>query len=138
MSVAPDRIVFFDGYCVFCNATVDWLMRHDRAGALRFAPLQGGTARARLPAEHVAAAGADPDSIIYLRDGEIFARSEAVARALRDLGGAPALMAAPLLMIPRGLRDFFYDAFARVRYRVFGKRESCRIPTPAERGRLLD
>lgn len=135
MDVTPGKIVFFDGFCGFCDSAVSWAMPRDRAGILRFAPIQGKAAQAMLSRDLTARA--TPDTILYLRDGQVFERSTAILRVLMDLGGAYRL-AAPLLAVPRPVRDFFYDLFARNRYRLFGKRDSCRLPTPAERARMLD
>lgn len=135
MHATPGRIIFFDGFCGFCDSAVSWAMPRDRAGALRFAPIQGATAQAMLAKEITARA--TPDSIVYLRDGQVFERSAAILRILLDLGGAYRLAAA-LLAVPAPIRDFFYDLFARNRYRLFGKRDSCRLPTPSERARMLD
>lgn len=130
-----NRIVFFDGYCVFCSASVDWILPRDVRGVFRFAPIQGKTAAAKLPGAR--ASDVPPDSILYLRDGVLYDRSTAILRILADLGG-PWRLATPLLLVPRPVRDFFYEQFARRRYRLFGKRDTCRLPTPAERERLLD
>jgi predicted DCC family thiol-disulfide oxidoreductase YuxK len=133
---SPEKIVFFDGFCVFCNATVDWLLQRDARDRLKFAPLQGKTAQARLSSE--IARRASPDSIVYLRDGAAYERSTAFGRVLIELGGFWHGIGALILIVPRPLRDFAYDLFARNRYRLFGRRDTCRLPTPAERARLLD
>lgn len=132
------QLVLFDGECGLCDRTVQALLRIDRQGVLTFAPLQGDTAarvrsRWRLPEEL--------SSLIYVRDfgapGEqpLF-RSDAVLGLLSRLGGIWRL-AAPLRWLPRGLRDRAYDFIARRRYRWFGRREACRLPSPAERARFL-
>jgi predicted DCC family thiol-disulfide oxidoreductase YuxK len=128
-----NRVLFFDGYCSLCNGLVDWMMRHDRSGSLKFASLQGKAASAMLPPERVKA---EPDTVLYMRDGEIYDRSAAVLMALKDLGGIWAL-ASVLFLIPSPLRNLAYRFVARIRYKVFGKRDTCRMPTPEERERLL-
>ena len=128
------KIVFFDGYCNLCNGLVNWLMRADKKKTLQFASLQGETAARRL----LAAAGAprDLDTVVYLRNGKQLERSSAALMILFDLGGAWVL-AAPLLLVPKFLRDLAYALVARNRYRVFGKKDTCRLPTPEERERML-
>lgn len=127
------KIVFFDGYCSLCNALVDWLMRIDKRGHLKFASLQGTTASELLQKEQ---APGDCDTIIYLRDKESFERSTAVLQILSDIGGVWQ-SAEILLLLPKTLRDVAYRIVAKNRYRIFGKRETCRVPTPQERDRLL-
>ncbi|MBK8499719.1 MAG: DUF393 domain-containing protein [Flavobacteriales bacterium] len=127
-----ERIVFFDGVCGLCNHFVDRLLRMDRARSLHFAPLQGSTAQERLPAGMADAM----ESVVYLRDGVVLQRSDAALQILIDLGGWRVLHRG-WFIFPRTFRDFVYDWIARNRYRWFGKHETCRIPTPAERSRFL-
>lgn len=127
-------IVFFDGYCSLCNSFVDFLMRLDKRNALKFASLQGETARKTLGP--LSAGAADPDSVIYYRDGKIFERSAAVIEIFRDLGGAWKLLVL-FLVIPKVLRDSLYKLVARYRYQLFGRRDTCRLPTSEEKNKLL-
>lgn len=129
-SVAP--IVFFDGTCGLCNRSVDVLLRWDTKAVLRFAPLQGTTAQALLPVAQVR----DLDSLVLLDAHGMHLRSTAAIRAVEHLGGGWRGMAL-LRWIPGVLRDAVYGRVARHRYRWFGKKESCRLPSPAERERFL-
>jgi predicted DCC family thiol-disulfide oxidoreductase YuxK len=127
-------VLFFDGVCGLCNRFVDLLLREDRGRVLRFAPLQGRTARERLPAALTAQVGT-----VVLLDGDgVHTRSDAILRALALLGGQPRALAWMGWAVPRPVRDFFYEAIARQRYRWFGRRDACRLPTPQERERFLD
>ena len=108
-------------------------MRKDRSGILRFAPLQGETAARLLPESD----RENLNSMVYFENGERFRKSAAVVRILRQLGGIWALLGSLLWVIPRPLRDLGYSLVAAVRYRVFGKKSACRVPTSEERGRLL-
>ncbi len=128
------RVLFFDGYCSLCNGFVDWMMKHDSRRTMNFASLQGKTAKAMLPPERVSEG--DPDTVIYMRDGELYDRSAAVLMAFKDLGGVWSLMSV-FFVIPGPLRNIFYRGVAKIRYRVFGRRETCRMPTEEERQRLL-
>lgn len=127
-------IVFFDGVCGLCNGSVDWLMARDRRSVLRFAPLQGETALRTLGAPQ-----GDPESwsMVLVDETGRYWRSEAAIRIVRHLGGPWALVGRVLGAVPRGLRDAAYRWIARNRYRYFGKHETCRLPTPAERARFL-
>lgn len=138
MEAAPDRILFFDGYCGLCNGFVDFVMARDPRARFRFAPLQGTTANALVPQDAVSrdASGA-PRSIVYRERGRVYRRSDAVLRSLPRLGG-PWKLVAILRAVPRPFRDFMYDWIARNRYRWFGRRAACRMPGPGERARFLD
>jgi predicted DCC family thiol-disulfide oxidoreductase YuxK len=127
-------VAFFDGVCNLCNRSVDFLLRHDRRGLLRFAPLQG-TTFAEVARDHPELAGTD--SFVLAQGGRVHVRSSAALRAAVALGGAWRACGV-LLAVPRPLRDVVYDFVARRRYRWFGRRESCRLPTPELRARFLD
>lgn len=132
---APTRsIVFFDGVCGLCNATVDFWMRRDRRQRLAFAPLQGETAAQWLP---VVAREQLHSMFLRTEEGAIYSRSSAAVRILWRLGGVWMLAAALLWLIPLPLRDLGYRLVAASRYRLFGRRETCRLPTPDEAERLL-
>jgi predicted DCC family thiol-disulfide oxidoreductase YuxK len=131
---APEGpILFFDGACGLCNGWVDRFLRADRRGVLRFATLQGETARRLLPP-----LPEDPSawSLVLLDRGRTRAESDAALEACRLVGGRYALLALARF-VPRFLRRPLYRGVARRRYRWFGRRESCRVPTEAERGRFL-
>lgn len=128
-------IVFYDGVCGLCDRWVRFVLKRDKHRTLRFAPLQGETARARkdLPAELRTV-------VFILRPGapdeQSYTRSEAALRLLDHLGGFWR-MVSWLRLIPRPIRDAGYDAIARRRYQWFGKFESCRVPPPEWRGQFL-
>ncbi len=125
-------LVLFDGVCGLCNRFVDRLLRWDREHVLRFAPLQGTTATQRgIDITH-----AGMDTVLFVDGGITYERSDAAIRIAMRLGGLWRMTAA-LLIFPRGLRNAVYDWIARNRYRWFGKHDSCRIPTPAERAYFL-
>src|SRR5262245_42791589 len=132
-SLHEHPIVFFDGVCVLCNGIVDRALRADRAGTLRFASLQGETARRLLTAPP-----ADPEtwSMLYLDEHGLQVQSDALLAVLRRLGGWWRLLALGAL-VPRALRDRFYRVIARNRYGWFGRHAVCRVPTEAERARFL-
>ena len=129
-------MLFYDGHCGLCHGAVKFVVKRDRAGrAFRFAPLQGPTFEARVPAERRASL---PDSIIVLtNEGALLARSDAMLHILRRLGGGWKALAGVFSVVPRGLRDAAYDFIARIRYRIFGKRdELCPIVPPDLRARF--
>jgi len=126
-------IVYFDGHCNLCNGFVDFLIRRDAAGTLKFAPLQGKTAAERL----LEAARAELSSVVLEDETGHYHESEAALRAIAHLGGAYALARA-LLIFPRFARDPVYRLVARNRYRLWGRSNTCRLPTPKERAHFLD
>lgn len=129
-------MLFYDGHCGLCHRTVSFVLRHDPEGrAFRFAPLQGETFQARVPAEKRTGL---PDSIVILAaDGSLFFRSSATIRILERLGGGWNFFASVLSAIPRPIRDAGYDFVARIRYRVFGRRDDlCPITPPQLRARF--
>ncbi|MFH5802567.1 thiol-disulfide oxidoreductase DCC family protein [Alienimonas sp. DA493] len=126
-------VLFFDGQCGLCNAAVDWLMARDPRGVLRFAPLQGETAEKTLPDSDRECL----DSLVFLDEAGRSRRSRAVVRALGKLGGRWTVAAWALWLVPGPLRDLGYRLVAKVRYAIWGKKETCRMPTPEERARFL-
>ena len=127
-------IVLFDGVCNFCNASVNFIIRHDRRDSFRFAPLQSDKG-AELQARY----GLDPkalDALILIESSRAYVKSDAALRVTRRLGGVYAVLYA-LIAIPPLIRDFFYDWFARRRYRWFGKKEECTAPLAEVRGKFL-
>ena len=130
----PAPIVFFDGVCGFCNHSINWLLARDPDHRLRFAALQGPTAKSEVPDD----IRNRLDTLVFVRDGRIFVRTAAVSRILMTLGGRWWWYGALLWVVPFPIRDFGYRIVARLRYRLFGKQDACRIPTPAERAVFLD
>lgn len=127
------QIVFFDGVCNLCNGFVDFLVRRDTEHLFDFAPLQGTNAKRLLPAEMPA----QLRSVVLWSQGEVNEKSDAALMILSQLGGLWGALRI-FWIFPKWLRDPFYDLIAKNRYRLFGKRETCRLPTPAERARFLD
>lgn len=116
-------IVYFDGSCGLCNKLVGLLVRIDRRGVLDFAPLDGATARERLPAS-LAARGTS-ETVVFERRGSLYLRSAALVEVLRAMGG---LWRAAVLgyLVPRPIRDGLYDWVAARRLVWFGRAANCR------------
>ena len=132
-------VLLYDGLCGLCDRTVQMVLRADRRGVLRFAPLQGDFA-AELFERHPRVRAVD-SLVLVEPDGaggeRVRVRSDAALALARHIGGAWRL-AAVLRVVPPPLRDAAYDLVARTRYRIFGRRDACRIPDPAERSRFID
>ena len=134
-------IIFYDGVCGLCNALVQFLIRRDKRGALRFASLQSDLAAKVLGRHGIDAADLDTVQVVVnyeQPDERVLNRSDAILRACGELGGSWKILAAVARIIPRPLRDLVYRFVARNRYQVFGKYETCLLPEPKQRSRFLD
>jgi predicted DCC family thiol-disulfide oxidoreductase YuxK len=130
------EMLFYDGHCALCHGAVKFVLRHDRSGsAFRFAPLGGETFQSKVPTSQRAAL---PDSVVVLTsDGRLLTRSDAFVHILRRLGGGQKALAGVLALVPRPVRDVAYNLIARIRYRVFGRREEvCPLVPPEQRKRF--
>lgn len=127
-------IIFFDGVCNLCNASVNFIIDRDKRKVFGFASLQSEFAKQKLASYPLFPA---LESILLLKDGRLLVKSDAALEIARHLGGAWPLLAV-FRVVPKGIRDSVYNGIARNRYRWFGKRESCRIPTPELKERFLD
>lgn len=126
-------ILLFDGNCGLCDRAVQWVLRRDAGGTMRFAPLQSAVGRealTRLPEL------AGVDSMVLLHREGAWIRSTAVLETARYVGGIWGLAVLGYL-IPRPLRDWMYDQVAKRRLALFGRVESCSVPTAAQRERFF-
>jgi len=138
---ASNPIVFYDGVCGLCNRLVQFLLKHDREGRLRFASLQSDFA-AKVLGRH----GFDPKDLDTVHvvenydqpDERVLQRSDAILRAGRELGGFWSTSSSISKIVPRPLRDVVYKLVATNRYRMFGKFDTCMLPDPSQRSRFLD
>jgi predicted DCC family thiol-disulfide oxidoreductase YuxK len=130
----PHPVIVFDAQCVLCSANAQFVLRHDRRGHFRLASMQGEAGAAIY--RRFGIDPADPDTLIVV-DGDTALRdSDAILAIWRGLGW-PWRAGGVFALVPRGLRDPLYRWVARHRYRLFGRRESCWLPTPAQRDRVL-
>lgn len=138
-------VVLFDGVCNFCDASVNFVIEHDRDGYFKFAPLQSD-AGAKLAAEHGLASETAKapsegdlipiDSVILVENGQAYTHSTAALRILKQLGFPWSLLYA-FIIVPKPVRDFFYGLFAKYRYRIFGRKDECMLPSPEVQARFL-
>lgn len=128
-------IVVFDAQCLLCNAWVQFILRHDRAGRIRFASMQGATGRQLL-----ADAGLQVDSLqtlLVLDGARSWQHTAAILRVLHGLGW-PWRLAWAGWLVPAPLRDALYRWVARHRYQLWGRSEVCMVPSPDTAARFLD
>lgn len=130
------KIVLFDGVCNLCNNAVTFIIEHDKKDVFRFASLQSEIGR-KLVEER----GMDPeelDSIVLIDPGVAYYRKSTAALEIsRELSGGYSLLK-NFLFIPESLRDGIYNFVANNRYKWYGKKESCMIPTPELKSKFLD
>jgi predicted DCC family thiol-disulfide oxidoreductase YuxK len=127
-------VLLFDGVCNLCNGSIQFVIEHDPEATFRFAPLQSAVAQELL--RECGYEGATLDSVVLVDDGECYDKSDAVIRAARHLG-FPYSLLGPFGVVPSRLRNVFYDFVAERRYRWFGKRDQCMMPTPDIEQRFL-
>lgn len=129
-----DDLVLFDGACNFCVSSVQFIIRHDKREKFRFVSLQSELGR-----EIRSRCGLDPNDLqtfLVLTGGRPLVRSDA-ALAMASSFGGPWRLLAVLKIVPRPLRDTLYTFIAKRRYRWFGRRESCMVPSADLRKRFL-
>lgn len=128
-------ILVFDGVCVLCSRSVQFVLRHDRDKRFRFA-----TTQSRIGIRLMSAHGLDashPASVLLIDSERAYIESAALVRVLRSFGGAWRLLAGLLWVIPKPVRDAAYRYVAKRRYGWFGRRETCYLPEPSDSGRFL-
>lgn len=128
-------IIVFDGVCVLCSRWVDFVLRRDPHGRYKFAAMQTASGRALL-IEH----GIDPNdplSFLLLEGGRGYTDTAAIVRILRCFGRGWRFVALVVALVPRFIRDPLYRWVARHRYRMFGRRAACRVPTADIADRFL-
>jgi predicted DCC family thiol-disulfide oxidoreductase YuxK len=129
-----DGIVVFDGVCNFCSTAVCFILKHDAERRLLFAPSQSDLGRDLLKRHGIDPA--DAKTFLLIKGGSAYTRADAALEVAKDLGRWRWLRV--FRIVPRRLRDWAYDLLARNRYRWFGKRDVCFVPTEAQRARFLD
>ena len=135
MSEIPKRhIVIFDGVCNFCNGSVNFIIKRDPRALFAFTPRQHRCGQSLIQEYKVPELAAD--AILLIKNGQCYLRTDAVLEITRDLSGLWFLLGV-FKIVPRPLRDYFYNLFARNRYRLFGKRDSCMIPAADVRSRFI-
>jgi predicted DCC family thiol-disulfide oxidoreductase YuxK len=130
---SDNAIVLFDGVCNFCNSSINFIIKRDRKGYFKFAPLQSEIAQ-KLVGDKTKSM---PESVILIESGHTYDRSSAALRIAKKLDGFwPVLYI--FTIVPKPIRDAIYNLIGRNRYKWFGKTEACMIPTPEVRSRFLD
>lgn len=128
-----DNVVLFDGVCNLCNSSVDFIVSHERRDTLKFASIQSDIGKKIVNESGISEV---PDSILFYAEGKLYVRSTAVLMVAGFLS-FPWMLAVVFRIIPRFIRDAAYKTIAANRYKWFGKSNTCRVPTSAEREKFL-
>jgi len=124
--VGDRYVVIFDGVCNLCNGVVDFIIKRDPKGQFCFTPMQSDLAK-ELATQYYDDKNTI-DTLLLIKNGDVYVRTNAALEIAKDLSGYWALLRM-LRLLPRPVRDFLYRIVARNRYSLFGKRKNCRVPT---------
>ena len=135
MTLKASKIVLFDGVCNFCNSSVNFIIDKDNHDVFRFASLQSDYGQKylndfNLPTDSFS-------TLILISNGKYFTRSSAALRIAKELS-FPFNLSFAFIVIPPFIRNVFYNIVARYRYKWFGKKEVCRIPSAKERAKFIE
>ena len=127
-------IVIFDGVCNFCNGAVNFIIQRDPEGTFAFTPMQSKLAQELTQRFNMPDVGMD--TLVLIKAGKCYVLSDAALEIAKDLKG-PWRLCYVFKVVPRPIRDAAYKLFARNRYRLFGKREACMVPTVEVKSRFV-
>ena len=128
------NIIVFDGICNFCNSSVNFIIERDHKNIFKFAPMQSETGQKMLAAHNISSYNID--TFLLVKNGEAFTKSDAALVIAKELK-RPWNYLAILRIAPRPIRDYFYSLIARNRYKWFGKRDLCMMPTSELQDKFL-
>lgn len=131
---AQPPIILFDGLCNLCNSSVQFIIKHDDKALFKFASLQSDIGQALLKQYGLAAQNIN--SIILIQQGAAYYKSTAALKVAMQLNGLVKLLYIGII-IPAFIRNTVYDVIAKNRYKWFGKKDSCMLPTPHLKNRFL-
>jgi predicted DCC family thiol-disulfide oxidoreductase YuxK len=129
----PFPILLFDGVCNYCNSWVNFIIRHDKKKKFRFAALQSEAGKRILQKYHISE---KEETAILIYNDKVYMKSTAGLHVLYHVGGIYAIAFA-FIIFPEFVRDFYYNIIARNRYKWWGKKDSCMIPTEDVKERFL-
>jgi|SRR5690625_4098765 len=130
-------IILFDGVCNLCNGFVQFVIKRDKKARFQFASLQSPVAERLLESYQLSTKSMESVILIHKNKNKVWTESSAVLRIHRKLSGLYPFLYV-FIIIPKGIRDFFYRQISKNRYKWFGKREECMIPSPEIKKRFLE
>ncbi|WP_034258196.1 thiol-disulfide oxidoreductase DCC family protein [Altibacter lentus] len=128
------KIILFDGVCNLCNSSVVFIIKRDKKDVFRFAALQSNVGMVLVNEHDIDTS--KTDSIILIDGNKSYEKSSAALRIAKELSGAYPLLYG-FMIVPKFIRNRVYDYIAKNRYRWYGKKESCMIPTPELKSKFL-
>ena len=128
------HIVIFDGVCNFCNGAVNFIIKRDPDGIFAFTPMQSDLARELMDKHKIHNVGID--TFLLIKNDQCFVFSSAALEIAKDLNGLWYVFSV-FRFVPSSIRDFFYKVFARNRYALFGRQDTCMVPTKEMRSRFV-
>ena len=128
-------VVLFDGVCNLCNSSVNWIIDHDKKNQFQFASLQSAYGSKKVI--EIGLADDYMDTVVLIKDDKVFTHSDAILHIAKHLGGIYSL-AVVFFIVPKFVRNFFYKIVANNRYKWFGKRDTCRMPTPELKSKFIE
>lgn len=135
MELKHKKIILFDGVCNLCNSSVQYVIKRDKKDIFRFAALQSEIGQKLLQERGIDTS--EVDSIILIAPGiSYYTKSDAALKIMNAFGGAWRLLTV-FTWIPKGLRDIVYDYVAKNRYKWYGKKDACMVPTPELKAKFL-
>jgi predicted DCC family thiol-disulfide oxidoreductase YuxK len=129
-------VLLFDGVCNLCSSTVQFVIAHDKNDYFKFASQQSDAGQTLMREHGIATPEGDPLSLILIEDGNVYQRSTGALHIARKLA-FPFKLGWIFILTPRFIRDFVYNVIAKHRYKWFGKKDVCMVPTPELRARFL-
>ena len=133
MDNSNEDILLFDGICNLCNSMVRFVVIKDPEGKFKFASLQSEAGQQRITQFGISG---KMESFVLIQGDKYYLKSTAALRMFRELRGIWKLLYV-FIWVPRPLRDIIYDVVAKSRYKIFGKKDTCMIPTPDLEARFL-
>lgn len=130
-----EKIILFDGVCNLCNKSVQFVIEHDKHNYFKFASLQSNFGQSFLKEKKLDQNNFD--SIIYIEDNKYYTKSSAALKIAKHLD-KNIFWLNYFIVVPKPIRDFFYSLIANNRYKLFGKQESCWLPTKELKAKFLE
>lgn len=128
-------IILFDGVCNLCNNAVQFVIKHDASDKFVFAALQSATGQELLQQYNVPKVGFD--SFVLIQNGKVFLKSTAALQVAKQLSG-PVKLLYGFIIVPPFIRNAVYNVIAKNRYKWFGKKDCCMIPTASLKAKFLN
>jgi len=130
------KIIFFDGVCNLCNGFIDFVIKRDKQKKIFYCSLQSDIAKDILKKYNITI-GQNFSTIFFYENGKVFNKSKAILNIIKNLSICYKILAFILSLIPNFIRNFVYFYISKYRYKLFGEKETCRMPSPDERNQFL-